>query len=97
MLGTEARRHYHRPWQAVASLPNPRRCRRFSHLRKHRRRDRSGPLGGQDSKLGMAEIKSTWFGLDFKDHSGKTAKIDPRPINRFDAESAYARRPADGV
>ncbi len=57
MLGTEARRHYHRPWQAVASLPNPRRCRRFSHLRKHRRRDRTGRLGRQDSNLGMAESK----------------------------------------
>jgi hypothetical protein len=43
-------------------------------------------LGRQDSNLGMAESKSTCFAFDLKDHSEKSAKFDPFPINRLDAD-----------
>src|SRR2546428_14158199 len=49
-----------------------------------RRRDRTGR---QDSNLGMAESKSTCSAFDFKDHSEKSTKFDPFPINRLDADS----------
>src|SRR5258707_13180488 len=68
----------------------PPECRRFSHIRKHRRRDRTGWLGCQDSNLGMAESKSTCFAFDFKDHSKKSAKFDPFPFNRLGADSECA-------
>src|SRR6266699_2387281 len=74
--------------------PNLLKCRRFSHIRKQRRRDRAGWLGRQDSNLGMAESKSTCFAFDFKDHSKKSTKFDPFPINRLDADSECAGGPA---
>ena len=76
---------------------NPRECRRFSHTWKSHRRDRTGWLGRQDSNLGMAESKSTCFAFDFKDHSEKSAKFDPFPINRFDADSECAGGPAEAL
>jgi hypothetical protein len=45
----------------------------------------------------MAESKSTCFAFDFKDHSEKSAKFDPFPINRFDADSECAGGPAEAL
>jgi hypothetical protein len=39
---------------------------------------------------GMAESKSTCSAFDFKDHSENSAKFDPFPINRLDADSECA-------
>jgi len=75
----------------------PRECRRFSHTWKSHRKDRTGWLGRQDSNLGMAESKSTCFAFDFKDHSEKSAKFDPFPINRLDADSECAGGPAEAL
>src|SRR6266446_10882177 len=58
---------------------------------------RTGWLGRQDSNLGMAESKSTCFAFDFKDHSEKSAKFDPFPINRLDADSECAGGPAEAL
>jgi pimeloyl-ACP methyl ester carboxylesterase len=46
--------------------------------------------GRQDSNLGMAESKSTRFAFPFNDHSEKSAKLDPFPINRLEASSECA-------
>jgi hypothetical protein len=59
--------------------------------------DRTGWLGCQDSNLGMAESKSTYFAFDFKDHSEKSAKFDPFPINRLDPDSECAGGPAEAL
>src|SRR5713101_3448909 len=76
------------PSPKTRPLPaNPRECRRFSHTWKTRGRDSAGWLGRQDSNLGMAESKSTCSAFHFKDHSEKSAKSDPFPINRLDADS----------
>jgi len=45
----------------------------------------------------MAESKSTCFAFDFNDHSEKSAKFDPFPINRLDADSECAGGPAEGL
>jgi len=45
----------------------------------------------------MAESKSTCFAFDFKDHSEKSAKFDPFPINRLDADSECVGGPAEAL
>src|SRR6266849_7126954 len=37
-------------------LTSERKCRRFSHIRKQQRRDRTGWLGREDSNLGIAGV-----------------------------------------
>jgi hypothetical protein len=63
------------------------------HLEITPQRDRTGWLGRQDSNLGMAESKSTYSAFDFNDHSEKSAKFDPFPINRLDADSRIQNAP----
>jgi len=81
----------------AAKAATPRECRRFSRTWRSHRRDRTGWLGRQDSNLGMAESKSTCFAFDFRDHSEKSAKFDPFPINRLDADSECAGGPAEAL
>jgi hypothetical protein len=66
---------------------NPREYRRFSHTWKSHRRDRTGWLGRQDSNLGNGGIKIPCSALPINGHSEKSAKFDPFPINRLDANS----------
>jgi len=72
---------------------NPRKCRRSSHSRKRRRRDRTG-WRAPGFEPGNGGIK---LHLDFKDHFEKSAKFDPFPINRLDADSECAGGPAEAL